>query len=141
MRTSVNWLCLIGLILLAGCATPTKTVIPDTSAVPVTATAEQLLIGKHRGASIHDRWSEEKRTGFLKSGSSQLAVKTLGLTPEQVVSLGGKIPSPETSLCVVIWDVKTQKVLSTECYVVATPPALGVPARFGPHTAVYVGSF
>lgn len=140
MKAAVCWFCMAGVILLAGCATPAKPLVVDSSAATVPASAEQLLLGKHRGVLIYGRWSEEKRTKLLKSGPPLLAVKTLGLTPEQVGSLGGKISAPETAICVVIWDAKTEKVVGTECHVVVTPPELGVPARFGPHTALYVGS-
>ncbi len=140
MKATVRAFLLAGAILMAGCATPEKPVVVDSAVTTVTASAEQLLLGKHRGASIYERWSEEKRTQFLKSTSPQLAVKTLGLNPEQVASLGGKIPAPETALCVVIWDAKTAKIVGMDGYIVVTPPAKGVPARFGPHTAIYVGS-
>ncbi len=141
MRAAFRWLGLVGVILVAGCATTAKPPVPDSSAATLPGSEEQLLLGKHRAASIFGRWSEEEKAKFLKSGAPLLAVKTLSLTPEQAVSLGGKISSPETLTCVVIWEAKTEKVVGAECYLVVTPPAKGLPARFGPHTARYVGSF
>lgn len=141
MRAPLCWLGLLGAILVAGCATPAKPPVQDSSVAVLPATEEQLLLGKHRAAAIYERWSEEEKAKFVKRAAPYLAVRTLNLTPEQAATLGSKIPSPETAVCVVIWDAKAETVVGTECYVAVTPPAKGLPARFGLHTAQYVGSF
>lgn len=140
MNSPVRWLAGLAALLIAGCATAPRQAIPDAAVAVLAASPEQLLIGKHRAESIYNRWTEEDRAKFARRGSPLLAVRTLGLTPDQAASLAGKITAPETAVCVVLWDAREKKIAGPDCYVVTTVPPRGEIARFSLHSARYVGS-
>jgi hypothetical protein len=140
MKSTARWLGGLAALLLAGCTTAPREAAPDSAVAVISASPEQLLLGKHRAESIYNRWSDEDRAKFARRGSPLLAVRTLGLTPEQAASLAGKITAPETAICVVLWDARAEKIAGSECYIVITPPPRGETARFSSHSARYVGS-
>ena len=140
MKAALRWAGILGMTFCAGCVTTAKAPLTDSAVVTLTASDEQLVLGKHRAEAIYSRWSEEEKTKFVKRAAPLLAVRTLGFTPEQAASLGAKVPAPETAVCVVLWDARAEKIVGSECYVVVTIPERNQPARFSTRTAQYVGS-
>lgn len=125
----------------AGCAAVArKPALPDSAMATAPATPEQLLLGKTRAEAIASRWTSEENRKFLRGAAPVLAVRTLGLTPEQSAALGPKVPNDRPAICVLLWNARDEKVVGSEIYVVTSPPERDQTARFGPHTARYVGS-
>jgi hypothetical protein len=123
----------------AGCATTEKTSVATASVATVPATEDQILLGSRRAEAMVSRLEDTERTKFLKLPAPLLAVRTLPLTPEQVAAAGR--PDAATLVPVVLWDAKAEKILGTECYLCGSLPAVNENARFGSHTARYMGSF
>jgi outer membrane murein-binding lipoprotein Lpp len=141
MRRLFASLALLGALGLTGCASMSKKPeMPDSAAATVSATADQLSMGKFRAEAIASRRTAEEIAKNSRGKPTFLAVRTLGLTPEQAAMVGTKVPDAATALVVVLWDPKTENVVGTDAYVVKTPGAPGELARFGAHTARYVGS-
>jgi hypothetical protein len=125
----------------AGCAAVArKPTQPDSAVATAPATPEQIVLGKTRAEAITSRWTDEENRKFVRGASPVLAVRTIGLTPEQRAALGPRVPPDGSAICVLLWNAKEEKVVGTEVYVLTSPPARDQSARFGPHTARYVGS-
>jgi hypothetical protein len=123
-------------VLFVGCAATEKKTLATASAATVPASEDQALLGSRRAEAMVSGWDEETRTQFLRNPSPYVAVRTLPLTPEQVSASGR--PDAATLVPVVLWDVKTEKMVGTDCYLCGSLPAAGESARFGPHTARYL---
>lgn len=125
----------------AGCAsTPKKDALPDSAVATAPATPEQILLGKTRAEAIASRWTSEQSQKMTRGAAPLLAVRTLGLTAEQIAATGPQVPKDGSAICVVLWNAKEEKVVGSEIFIVTTPPERDQTARFGPHLARYVGS-
>jgi hypothetical protein len=134
-------LLLVGVLLSFGCASaPKESTLPDSAVAAVAASEEQISVGKIRAEAISRRWSEQEKKKFTRGVSPLIAVRTLGLSPEQITALGPRVPDAGSASCVLLWDAKLGQVVGTELYLVKAPPAKNEPARFGMHVARYVGS-
>lgn len=140
MNRLVSCLFLCGAVFLTGCASSSKkTELPNSAVATAAASAEQLTMAKIRANAITGRSSSEEKSNLTK-GVSLLAVRTLGLTPEQIATLGPGFSDPSAATCVALWDFKRKEVVGSEIYVVKSPPAKNDVARFGAYIARYVGS-
>ena len=141
MHRFFSLLMLAAVCLSAGCAaTSKKPALSDSAVASTAATPEQVLLGKNRAEAIASRWTDAESAKFAKGASPLLAVRTLGLTPEQAAALGARVPQDGSAICVLLWNAKEEKVVGSDIYVVTTPPERDQPARFSNHTARYVGS-
>ena len=122
---------------VAGCAS-TPGPAPEVSSAQCAASGEQMVIGKHRAEAIFSRWEDEEKERFTKKPPALLAVRTLGLAPEQSAALA-RTPPPGT-VCVVLWDARTGRLADTVCHVVAVEPARGAIILLSGKPARYVGS-
>jgi hypothetical protein len=135
-------LLLVAALLTAGCETTAsqKKVLPDLAVATVTATEEQILLGKTRATAMMSRWSAEETSKFKRSASPLLAVRTLGLTPEQSAAVEAQIPPGTPAVCVLLWNAREEKVVGSEIFVVTQPPERNQQARFSTYLARYMGS-
>ena len=129
------------LVFIGGCASTPELPVADASVATLPASEEQVMIAQRRAEAIYSGWTEEEKAKFKKRPSTLLAVRSLNFSPEQAALLGAKVPSPDSAVCVLLWDSKTEKIVGTECFVVVAPPAQGETVRFGSSTAQFVGSF
>lgn len=129
---------LVGLALcVAGCASAPRPA-PEAVTARFKASEEQMVIGKHRAEAIYSRWEDEEKERFVKRSPALLAVRTLGLTPEQAAASG--ISAPTGAVCVVLWDARTGRLVDEFCHLAATEPERGSSALFSGKPARYVGS-
>lgn len=141
MNRSFSSLLLAGALFLTGCASASKKqALPDSAVATLPATAEQLSMGKFRAEAILSRRTAEEIAKGSRGTPTLLAVRTLGLTPEQIAQVGSKVPDASSALVVLLWDPKGEKIVGSDIYVVRTPGGKDELARFGTYTARYVGS-
>lgn len=132
---------LVGAFFWTGCASsPKKPTLPDSALATLPATAEQLSMGKFRAEAIMSRRTAAEIEKGSRGKQTLLAVRTLGLSPEQVAQVGAKVPNVGSALVILLWDPKSEAVVGSDVYVVGTPGGKDELARFGTYTARYVGS-
>ena len=123
---------LVGLLALAGCATPPSPVA-DSAVATLPATEAQTLLTNSRGQAIVSRLSFDEQDRLMKRPC--LAIRTLA--PDQAAAPAG---TPPAAICVMVWNAKTKSPVGADCYLMTTEPKRDTLLKLGPHTVRYAGS-